>query len=247
MDNLALNIKKYRKLSKLTQKDLAKLLKVAPTAISAWEVGRNKPLMDNVEQMAIIFKIKKSKLLGDDLTLSSSPTTLTEITNTSAKLDEPRQQNVLHYAQEQLAEQNNTIEEESATYFTSVKVHQSLAAGIGYAYSDDTTANIMHTDRSDLKVYDYASLVSGDSMEPKFYDGDVVLIQQGYDNINGGIYAVDYDGKSFLKRVYVENGSFVMKSINTKYKDITVPLPIPEGTYLNIIGKVVDSFTPIGK
>lgn len=65
--NLANNIKYYRKLNKLTQADLASKLDVAPTAISAWEVGRNKPLMDKIEMMSELFDIRKSDLLGDEL------------------------------------------------------------------------------------------------------------------------------------------------------------------------------------
>ena len=65
--NLANNIKYYRKLNKLTQADLASKLDVAPTAISAWEVGRNKPLMDKIELMSELFDIRKSDLLGDEL------------------------------------------------------------------------------------------------------------------------------------------------------------------------------------
>lgn len=64
--NLANNIKYYRKRNKLTQADLARKLDVAPTAISAWEVGRNKPLMDKIEMMSELFNIRKSDLIGDD-------------------------------------------------------------------------------------------------------------------------------------------------------------------------------------
>ena len=63
---LANNIKYYRKRNKLTQADLASKLGVAPTAISAWEVGRNKPLMDKIEMMSELFGIRKSDLIGDD-------------------------------------------------------------------------------------------------------------------------------------------------------------------------------------
>lgn len=41
--NIANNIKKLRKSHGYTQKDLANILQVKPTAISAWESGRNKP------------------------------------------------------------------------------------------------------------------------------------------------------------------------------------------------------------
>lgn len=65
MSILSENIKYYRKQANLTQSELAKSLNIVPTSISAWENGRNKPLMDNVEQMAEIFKISKSELLGE--------------------------------------------------------------------------------------------------------------------------------------------------------------------------------------
>lgn len=78
--DLANNIRYYRKLNKLTQADLANKLDVAPTAISAWEVGRNKPLMDKIEQMSTLFNIKKSDLLGDDI---DTPTNLVPINRAS--------------------------------------------------------------------------------------------------------------------------------------------------------------------
>ena len=78
--DLANNIRYYRKLNKLTQADLANKLDVAPTAISAWEVGRNKPLMDKIEQMSTLFNVKKSDLLGDDI---DTPTNLVPISRAS--------------------------------------------------------------------------------------------------------------------------------------------------------------------
>ena len=51
----------------MTQADLAKALGVFSTTISAWEVGRNKPLIDKIEMMANLFNIKQSELLGETL------------------------------------------------------------------------------------------------------------------------------------------------------------------------------------
>lgn len=78
--DLANNIRYYRKLNKPTQADLANKLDVAPTAISAWEVGRNKPLMDKIEQMSTLFNVKKSDLLGDEI---DTPTNLVPINRAS--------------------------------------------------------------------------------------------------------------------------------------------------------------------
>lgn len=86
MATLAENIKNFRKQQGLTQKDLANKLNMAPTAVSSWEVGRNKPLMDNIELMARIFNVKKSELLGDDLMdLEELNSNLIDLKETPAK------------------------------------------------------------------------------------------------------------------------------------------------------------------
>lgn len=68
MDNNVLgdNIKKYRKASSYTQKDLANLLKVKPTTVASWEQGRNKPLMDKVTKLTNIFGVSLTDLVGSD-------------------------------------------------------------------------------------------------------------------------------------------------------------------------------------
>lgn len=67
MAKLGENIKNYRTSLKMTQADLADALGVFSTTVSAWEVGRNKPLIDKIEMMAQIFNIKKSELLGETI------------------------------------------------------------------------------------------------------------------------------------------------------------------------------------
>lgn len=73
--DIATNIKNYRKQRKLTQKELANYLQVAPTTISAWELGRNKPLMDKVTMMADLFGVTTSDIVGDTFVLESDPIT----------------------------------------------------------------------------------------------------------------------------------------------------------------------------
>lgn len=71
MNTIGNNIKRLRKVNKMSQKDLADKLNVQPTAVSAWEVGRSKPLMDNIEKMAIIFGVSKTEIISDfDLSIS---------------------------------------------------------------------------------------------------------------------------------------------------------------------------------
>jgi repressor LexA len=53
-------IKELRKKHKMTQADLAKKLKVAPTAVSAWERNENRPLMDKLTILSELFDVPVS-------------------------------------------------------------------------------------------------------------------------------------------------------------------------------------------
>lgn len=50
-------LKIKRKEFGLTQKDLAEKLDIAPTAVSAWERGANRPLIDKLEMMSEIYNV----------------------------------------------------------------------------------------------------------------------------------------------------------------------------------------------
>uniref|UniRef100_UPI002ED486E3 helix-turn-helix transcriptional regulator n=1 Tax=Streptococcus suis TaxID=1307 RepID=UPI002ED486E3 len=146
MPTLAENIKLYRKRARLTQKELASKLGVAPTAVSAWELGRNKPLMDNIESMALLFDIKKSVLLGEDLVVLSTTTApnslIEQVSEKMVQLTEPNQKNVLRYSSELLDKQNtvtdskNTVSELQATYHTYNYYDQPASAGTGQYLND---------------------------------------------------------------------------------------------------------------
>ncbi|HFC9359691.1 TPA: helix-turn-helix domain-containing protein, partial [Enterococcus hirae] len=104
--NIAENIKKLRKNHGYTQKDLANILQVKPTAISAWESGRNKPLMDKVTIMATLFDVSTSDIVGD--TFNKNNSILSLINETSSQLNPPRQQKVYDFAKHELEDQNRS-------------------------------------------------------------------------------------------------------------------------------------------
>ena len=53
-------IKVLRKEYRLTQEELAKKLNVAPTAVSAWERNKNRPLMDKISILSEMFNVPVS-------------------------------------------------------------------------------------------------------------------------------------------------------------------------------------------
>ena len=72
-------------------------------------------------------------------------------------------------------------------------------------------------------------------------NGEVVLIKETGFDYDGAIYAVDWDGQTYIKKVYKEKDGLRLVSINSKYKDKFAPFDEDP----RIIGKVVGNFMPI--
>ncbi|SNL27428.1 cI repressor [Streptococcus pneumoniae] len=245
MDSLAQNIKYYRKLSGLTQKELAKKLSVAPTAISAWKVGRNQPLMNNIEQMSAIFGIKKSLLLGEDFSSHVDKAT-SPIQTIYDQLKPPRQAKVLNYAKRQLDEQKNEeetkINEVSENIIrlddyrqtTYRRVTGVVSAGSGSMQDDDLDMEVSFYEDEIPDDYDAIAYVVGNSMEPKIKNGDYLFIkntpQVDYNTI--GIFQVD--GANYVKKL--RQG--YLESMNPDYEDIH----LDENNDIRTIGKVVSVY-----
>lgn len=62
--SIADRIQTARKNSGYTQKDLARVLAVNPTTVSAWEVGRNEPSIDMLKKIASVLGVTFEHLAG---------------------------------------------------------------------------------------------------------------------------------------------------------------------------------------
>lgn len=90
------------------------------------------------------------------------------------------------------------------------------SAGTGVYLDDRSTEplQIVHTDIAERA--NYAVRVSGDSMEPRFFDGDIVLIETCPSVEEGEIGIFVVDGEGFIKKY----GGDRLISLNPKYKDM---------------------------
>lgn len=92
-----------------------------------------------------------------------------------------------------------------------------VSAGTGYDLNDgDQWDTIEIPDTQEARRADFALTISGDSMEPVYYDGDIVLIksQRAIDGGEIGIFIIENNG--FIKKY----GGDRLISLNAKYDDI---------------------------
>lgn len=75
MDNIEetfrINLKKYLKEQRKTQKDLAEYLEVSPAIVSYYIKGINTPRMDKIDKISEFFGIERSDLIGHNLDLNN--------------------------------------------------------------------------------------------------------------------------------------------------------------------------------
>ena len=236
MNILGNSIKELRKNKGLTQKDLANLTGFKQNTISNHENGKRQLDETDIHTYARALNVEPQLLF--DLSKGYSTPTLSAITETASKLEEPRQVKVLTYAKSELEEQeraSNDVREELYPY----RVAYDLSAGLGKAFYENQDYDTVYYEEE--IPYDAASWISGDSMEPKYLDGSVALIADTSFDYDGAVYAVQWDGNLYIKKVYKEKDGLRLVSINKKYADKFAAYEEEP----RIIGKVVGNFVPM--
>ena len=234
-------IKEFRTKEKMTQSDLAKVLDTTKQTISRYEKGDRKAGQDTLFTLCDIFNVS----IDDFFPPIQSPDTSNElvqaINDTVVQLTPPNQKIVLRTSEDLLEGQKIRGEKitEISEPLTEYHVFEKLAAGNGYNYMEDRNYDVVFFNK-DID-HDFASWVYGDSMEPKFLDGSVALIKDTGFDYDGAIYAVDWDGQSYIKKVYKEKDGLRLVSINDKYDDKFAKWEEEP----RIIGKVVGNFLPV--
>ena len=239
MKIIAENITHFRKQRGITQKELAKEVGITASTMTDYMKLRSAPSFGVIQKLADYFGVKKSDIdttfKEESSSLPDTPDLLTQqITDKVVQLTPPNKRIVLRTSEELLERQDREVDEELFEYH----VFEKLSAGTGYGYAEDRNYDTVYFDK-DI-THDLASWVYGDSMEPDFADGSVALIKDTGWDYDGAIYAVDWDGQSYIKKVYKEKDGLRLVSLNDKYDDKFARWEEEP----RIIGKVVGNFMP---
>ncbi len=243
------NILKEKRLEKkLTLEQVGEIVGVGKSTVRKWENGMIENMgRDKIVSLSKALGISPLDILGIGDSENKTDPIKKELNDIFDLLNSKRQKKVLNFASNQLDEQNNNVLDINKTTeknkLIPIETVEKVSAGFGFHYGENEKTTY-YTSRNNLPRFDFATVVDGDSMEPTLHDGDVILIRQNYDTPQGGIYVVDYDGTSWVKEVSIVENELVLHSINEKYRDLFLPVPPEDGEYWNIVGEVVDWFTP---
>ncbi|MBK5077277.1 helix-turn-helix transcriptional regulator [Lactococcus lactis] len=220
-----------------TQQQIGEALGIHYQNYQRWEKGRSNPKKDSLEKLAQFFSVPVSYLLGETDVRSFS-----ELEQMLEHLPEAHQRKAIDYVKN-IYEQYKT-EQASSDFYSYDVLNMLLLAGRGREIPK--AANFGRTTVYWNKQinYDVAMWIKGDSMMPAYSSGDVALIKkQTHADYAGQVCAVNYDGNTYIKKVYKQKTGLQLVSINKKHQDFF--LSWSEKPW--IVGKVIESFTPIEK
>lgn len=228
MPNVGEKLAALRRRAGLSQKDLAVRLElygvhVSNQAVSKWEKGLTQPNADqflalcralDAENIALEFFGRRSGLIRD--------------------LNDEGIRALRDYADLLRASGLYALPSEEQAQRVLPLYSLAVSAGTGqFLDSDDFETVIVGADVPDSA--DYGVRVSGDSMEPRYRDGQTVWVEYRRTLRSGEIGIFLYDDNAYLKQLLMDEDGVRLHSLNPDYADV----PIPSEGELRILGRVV--------
>ncbi|HEM5253302.1 TPA: helix-turn-helix transcriptional regulator, partial [Streptococcus suis] len=223
-------LKKRRENKRLSQSEIANQLGINRSSYSSWESGRSKPNQKNLLLLSEILDVEPSYFESEY-----------HIVTNYLQLNENNQVLADEFMENLLAEQVKKEAKIKVRPLFSVRVLKEvpLSAGLGDNYYDEYESETVYSEKS--YNYDIAAYIHGDSMMPKYSDGEVALINETGFDYSGEVYAIYLNGQTFIKKVYKEADHYRIVSINDDYPD---KYAYSEDEF-RIVGKVIGHFMPV--
>ncbi len=226
----------------LTLEEIGSAVGVGKSTVKKWESGYIANMRrDKIAALAKILQLSPAEFIGNEsentsfmqVDLSLSLNERKHITKYRA-LDEYGKKAVdslinIEYdrctAEKEEPEPENTVTIPHSFY------KASAGTGVYFPDSDNDWEEINIPDTPEARKADYALTIQGDSMEPVYFDGDIVLVKQ-CDTIElGQIGIFVVDGEGYIKKY----GGNKLISLNDKYEDIE----LGEYTEYHFMGRVI--------
>ena len=178
---------------------------VTTRSLISWEAGEREP--------RVTVGVALAKALGfedvADLYLDSEP-----------KLNQVGQQRLGEYRSMLLHTAEFTV--------------QPASAGTGQ-WLDDDAQEMTEVDESVPAKAEFGVRIAGDSMEPRFVNGQTVWVKAAQDANNGDIVLCTLNDQAYCKKLRKDKNGIALISLNKKY----APIPVREEDEFRIAGIVV--------
>lgn len=233
--NIVQNIEKIAKNQGLTLTEIERRCGFSKSSIRKW--SENIPNIQKVISVSEILNVSLDFLIFGSETFNSSLTKdessllvaynsvdelskalIMERAAVLAELEAAKKKDTVKIPLKQSSKQTETEEITEPEYISLPFLALPASAGVGEYLHEDTTSYIKVPATNLTQRSSFALRVHGDSMEPDYFDGDIVLVDADADVNVGDVGIFIVNGEGFIK----QRGKGRLISLNNKYKDIRI-------------------------
>ncbi len=211
----------------LTQAQVAKMIGIKGNTLSGYETGASEPDIDTYIKLCKIYNLDYVSILEKAYNLKPEELKLSVEEEKVIK----KYRSLSSYDKEtvDLMIDRLCVKEENTPYVSIPYYGHIASAGTGQYLFDDIPFEMK---KVEMDIYsknaDFAIGVNGDSMEPEYHDGDIVLVKKQEEIPNGYVGLFIHNGEAFMKKKenhIMTNGidhwsESVLVSINNTYSPI---------------------------
>lgn len=238
-ENIRLNLTTALKQKKMSQKNLADRLSLSQTAVTNWLKGKNAPDIDTLADICDILNVTVNDILSrpSSFTASLEARQISEKYNLLDSYGKDLIRLVLDKELERIRQLRTTdLRSDSGTdvpeNIISIPYYDlPVSAGTGVYLQDDCKTEIEAEDSPLTRQADFALKISGNSMEPSYHNGDILLVRQQEDLEPGALGIFVLNGNGYFKKL----GKNQLISLNPDYP----PIPLREYDTIKCVGKVI--------
>lgn len=223
---IARALKRLRENTGFTADEVGAKIGKSGKTVNAWENGRGQPDAEMLIKLCDIYRVSNILAEFDDKDIIKSKRTITidefNLLDKYRSLDyfgKKTIQSVIDIEYERCNPEEGETEEETEPMLKIKHYEYKVSAGHGFEFfADEEWDEIDVPDTRNTRRADFALTIQGDSMEPVYHDGDIVLVkrQDAVDVGQIGIFVLN--GAGYIKK----NGGDRLISLNEKYDDILI-------------------------
>lgn len=223
--NISQNLSHILKEKKITQKALSKQLGVPTSTINNWiKLNRSIPSEFIIPICEFLDITPYLLLTGENVSSKSIKSMLDpdeqDLIDVFKKLSPKSQGQVKERAIVLLEIETPAVNEPEQVEEPTIQIKHSyyrVSAGTGFELDEgDNWETIEIPDTPDARKADFAITIKGNSMEPIYFDGDIVLVKQQPAVELGEIGIFDIEDNGYIKKY----GGDRLISLNAEYDDI---------------------------
>ena len=239
-------LKEVRNARGLTQQQMADMLDITKGAYSGYETGRRQPDVDRIKKIANVLNTSGDYLLDTGFSGQKEKTSMSGMPLTKQEIEHIKKHrnltfesqvtvlNLIVHLHEIEHKQKEELENnEGSNIIDFYLSEQPASAGTGIYLNEESMYTVQVKASAIPRNPCFGVRVSGDSMLPRYNDGDVLIVSKEPVNI-GEIGVFTMDGEGYVKKL----GKAELISLNDDYS----PIPMDESILCN--GKVIGVLSP---